>query len=116
MKDSLLIYMHVLIALHFVIVELYLFGLHREKCTKKLRVECYSLLSLPWTRADWMHMLRQGTWRTWEGASFAMLVGLQSSLKEAQQKKFPGVLLVPPADSSQGLGLDVSVRSCHHGC
>jgi hypothetical protein len=34
-------------------VELYLSGLHREKCTKKLFIVCCNFLLLAQTRADW---------------------------------------------------------------
>ena len=34
------------------IVELHLWGLHREKCIKKLLVVCCSFLLLLWTQAD----------------------------------------------------------------
>jgi hypothetical protein len=38
-------------------------GRHREKHTKNLLVVCCSLLLLPRTQADWMHVLGQGTRR-----------------------------------------------------
>ena len=52
MKDSLLMTHMYWSALHCV-VELHLSGLHREKCTKKLLVVCYSFLMLLQTQADW---------------------------------------------------------------
>ena len=52
MKDSLLTTHMYLSALHCV-VELHLLELHREKCTKKILVVCYSFLPLPWTQTDW---------------------------------------------------------------
>ena len=52
MKDSLLMTGIYWSALHC-IVELYLSGLHREKCIKKLLVVCCSFLLLLWTQADW---------------------------------------------------------------
>jgi hypothetical protein len=50
-------------ALHC-IVELHLSGLHIEKCTKNLLVAYCSFLLLPLAWADWMLVLRQGTWKT----------------------------------------------------
>ena len=52
--------MHVLHVLHCV-VELHLWGHHREKCTKTLLVVYSSLLLLLRTWADWMQVLRQDT-------------------------------------------------------
>jgi hypothetical protein len=57
-KDSLLMTCIYEFTLHCV-VELHLWGCHREKCTKKLLEVCCSLLLLPRIQADWMHALKQ---------------------------------------------------------
>ena len=58
MKDTLLmIYMYWSV-LHCGF-ELNLSGFYREKHTKNLLVVCCSLLPLPRTQADWMHVLRK---------------------------------------------------------
>jgi len=63
MKDSLLTACMYWFALHC-IVELHLSGSHREKEMHQKTSGGVLQFVVPSVDSDWMHVLRQGTWRT----------------------------------------------------